>query len=354
LGAAEKLGTKLSSQGKDIVILSAFVTDKGVWSILTTPTHQVAGYTKKAEAELDRLVLQFCNELQEQEADPRGLAREFYDILVKPVEKELTEAAPRTVVWMLDGTLRYLPPAALYDGERYLVERYASVELTVASLLDLEASSAAWRALGLGVSEGYEGFKPLPEVPGELQAVVRDANSPGGALPGVRLLDEKFTRQALENSRGAGYQVIHIASHFNCTGKMADSFLLLGDGSHLTVAAIHAQRGMFEGLELLTLSACNTAMGKEEENGREVDGLGDEAQKQGAKAVMATLWPVVDVSTAELMGSFYRLKEQGLEKAEALRQAQLALLHGDKTKGASGSFTHPRFWAPFILIGNWK
>jgi len=373
LQATQGLAFDLSSLGGGIAILSTVVAEKRVWVILTTPTVQVAGKTDIEEADLNRKVVAFRQTLTNPQSDPRPLAREFYGLLIKPVERELAAAKPELVAWMLDGMLRYLPVATLYDGERYLVERFANVELTPASRSRLELEPAVtWRALGLGVSEAHEGFNPLPDVPKELQAVVHEAGSPGGALPGVRLLDEKFTRQALEGSRGAGYQVIHIASHFDCRGTDEDSFLLLGDGSHLTVKDIRAEGGLFRGVELLTLSACNTAMGEERKDGREVDGLGEYAQNQGARAVMATLWPVADESTAELMAAFYRLKEQGLTKAEALRQAQLTLLKGSALPQNTGSvrgitlppgatvrsqnagYSHPFYWAPFILIGNWK
>ncbi len=373
LRATKGLGVDL--RRLNVAVLSTVVGEKSVWVILTTPTAQVAGRTDIAEGELDRKVLTFREALQEPGTDPRPLGRQLYGILVKPVEKELAAASPGTVAWMLDGTLRYLPVAALFDGERYVAERFASVELTRASLsrLALEPSEA-WRALGLGVSEAEGGFSALPKVAEELRAVVREGSGESGVLPGVRRLNGEFTRKALEESREAGYQVIHIASHFDFNpGTTADSFLLLGDGNRLTLEEIRTEpEPLFAGVELLTLSACNTALGAKQADGREVDGLGDEAQNLGAEAVLATLWPVADESTAELMAGFYRLKAQGLSKAEALRQAQLALLRGSAAPLNAGSvrgakvpesptprpytagYSHPYYWAPFILIGNWK
>jgi CHAT domain-containing protein len=73
---------------------------------------------------------------------------------------------------------------------------------------------------------------------------------------------------------------------------------------------------------------------------------------QGAKTVMATLWPVEDKSTSILMREFYRLRESGMTKAEALQQAQLVFLNGLLSSDDGHDFTHPYFWAPFILIGN--
>jgi CHAT domain-containing protein len=118
------------------------------------------------------------------------------------------------------------------------------------------------------------------------------------------------------------------------------------------------------------LSACETAVGGgKDANGMEIEGLGALVQKQGAKAVIATLWPVADESTGLLMQQFYRLRESGrLTKAEALRQAQLEFIQGKHQPGAAtaqrgldtpnapkpaSSYTHPYYWAPFILMGNW-
>jgi CHAT domain-containing protein len=179
------------------------------------------------------------------------------------------------------------------------------------------------------------------------------------------------------------YQLVHIASHFKFQpGNETDSFLLLGAqrDNKLTLAEI--KRLSFEGVDLLTLSACETALGGEKANGVEVESLGVLAQRQGAEAVMATLWPVADVSTPLLMRDFYQRREteRGLPKAEALRRAQLSLLTGtikspkdtdqlrivgreskskNKVQGSSdvvtkGPYSHPYYWAPFILVGNWK
>ena len=130
----------------------------------------------------------------------------------------------------------------------------------------------------------------------------------------------------------------------------------------------------FRGIELLTLSGCQTAADSKDSDGREIDGLGITAQKKGAKAVVATLWAVDDASVGLLMATFYKLwiTTPGISKAEALQQAQLALLHGipdpaetpqastgGSAAGASkqrpaSQYANPFFWAPFILIGNWK
>jgi CHAT domain-containing protein len=214
----------------------------------------------------------------------------------------------------------------------------------------------------------------LPAVQGELQAIVRPE-----VLPGSKHLDEAFTRQRLEAS--LGQPVLHIASHFRFLPGSDESFLLLGDGTGLSLRQLRTELPRLTGVDLLTLSACETAVGGGiKADGREVEGLGVLAQKRGARAVMATLWPVGDASTGELMAQFYRQRQsQSLNKAQALQRAQLALLRGQSAAPAAATelrgastvrtpgqaqprpytpdpqrpYSHPFFWAPFILMGNW-
>jgi CHAT domain-containing protein len=177
--------------------------------------------------------------------------------------------------------------------------------------------------------------------------------------------------------------LVHISSHFSFRpGDEARSFLVLGDGTPMTLAQMKRHTGLFEGVELLVLSACNTAAQQSGVEGREIDGFAELAQRLGAASVMATLWPVADNGTPWLMREFYETRQSGagLAKAEALRLAQLALLNGsarvtplpERKKGPSEPvrlseqqsplfqrdqkkpFAHPYYWAPFILIGNWK
>jgi CHAT domain-containing protein len=134
------------------------------------------------------------------------------------------------------------------------------------------------------------------------------------------------------------------------------SFLLLGDGSRLSLREVRESNYSFSDVDLVTLSACDTAsFGGRDATGREVEGLGAMLQKQGARSVVATLWPVSDESTGVFMREFYRLREQErLTKAEALRRAQLAFIHGTTRSAGGREYAHPFHWAPFILMGNWN
>jgi CHAT domain-containing protein len=194
------------------------------------------------------------------------------------------------------------------------------------------------------------------------------------------LLDREFNESATKAALKQRYSLVHIASHFVFKPSDKESFLLLGGNEHLTLDQVRiSSTPFFDGVELLVLSACDTATGGGS-NGKEVESFAVLAQRQGAKAVMATLWPVADRSTQELMRRFYEnrvtaggvLRER-MTKAEALRQAQLALLRGqikgqpsESRKAVADSnlrefkadpnalWSHPYYWAPFVLIGNWK
>jgi CHAT domain-containing protein len=338
-------------------------------------------------AELRRKVLTFRLTLRASYTDPKRLAQELYKILVGPVAAELEGAQATTLMWSVDDVLRYLPIAALHDGHDYLVAKYRNEIFTFASIPHLSdhPDVKKWRGLGMGVSKAYGQFDALPSVPEELHRIIRETETPGseGVLPGETMLDEAFTEDNMKKALEDKYPLVHIASHFDFEpGKETNSFLLLGgadpQGQHLTLSDIRVDPKFdFNDTDLLTLSACNTAMGGIAGDGSEVDGFGILAQQKGAKSVVATLWAVNDESTGILMQEFYRLwtTHAGMPKAEALRQAQLAFLHGNvaaeptssqsgfAVDGRSGAqvmhnpltpYSHPYYWAPFILIGNWN
>jgi pentatricopeptide repeat protein len=378
LAHAEALMGTLGELGKGTVALYTLVSEQKYRVILTTSEVEIAGEFAISSADLNRKVEQFRQVLQDRHSDPRPLAQELYRILLGPVENELNGADAQTLMWSLDGSLRYLPVAALYDGQRYLVERYRNEIFNPESLDRLkDPVNQHWRGVGMGVSKSVDNFPPLPGVPSELRGIIRTDSGDGdkGVVPGVLRLNEQFTWHTMQSDLRHSPSVVHIASHFAFKSDIQSSFLLLGDGQKLTLSELRIVPNLFQGVDLLTLSACRTAMGGEEESGSELDGFAMLAQRKGAKSVLATLWPVTDSSTAILMREFYRIRESepGMTKAEALRQAQTFMLQGkydpasaqshaeSYTSGPRSaetsvreSYSHPYFWAPFILIGNWK
>jgi CHAT domain-containing protein/Flp pilus assembly protein TadD len=306
-------------------------------------------------AELYKKVFAFRQALEDPRSDPRPLAQELYRILVGPVADILKGAQVETVMWSLTGPLRYIPIAALHDGEKYLVERYRNTVFTPANTSHLtDAPEASWRGLGLGVSKAQKQFSALPDVPQELHGIFREegaTHDAQGVIAGKVFLDESFTAETLFTQLRQRYPVVHIASHFQFQpGNVTNSFLLLGDGEELSLARIKGTPNVFGGVDLLALSACDTATTGVDADGKEVEGFAVLAQQRGARAVLASLWPVADKSTPLLMEKFYQIRsaKPGTPKAEALRQAQLALMRDNP------SFSHPYYWAPFILIGNWR
>lgn len=365
---------RLRKWGDGTVLLHTVVTDGRYRVVLTTPKIQLAAKTEIGTAILNKKIFVFRMALVDTDVDPRPLAKELYDILIKPIEKDLNSANAKTLVWSLDGVLRYIPLAALSpDGKSYLLEKYQNVILTPRTRDAIGDSAREWRALGFGISEEQEVTYPespdkkqkveaLPGTKLELAAIIRDENtsSEKGILPGKRFLDKDFTLKnmadslAAETADGRGkYNVVHLASHFHLGRDWSSSYLFLGNGKLLTLEELsNTPQFDFGDVDIVTLSACNTALGGFE-SGREVDSLAGVIEAKSGKAVLATLWEVSDNSTPQLMREFYRSRNEDkrITKAEALRQAQLSLL---KPTTSDTSFSHPYFWSGFVLIGNWR
>jgi CHAT domain-containing protein len=268
-------------------------------------------------------------------------ARQLYDWLIRPLEPELARHRVDTLVFVPDGPLRTIPMAALHDGRQFLVSRFAlgttpSMDLTDPRPLARERT----RVLALGLTESVQGFPPLPHVSDELAAISR-------AFGSVTLVNEAFRMGALEQSlREERFGVVHIASHGQFEGDVDRTFLVTFDG-RLTMDRLDRMIGQVrtreEPLELLTLSACETAAGDD----RAALGLAGVAVKAGARSALATLWYINDEASAELIGAFYRnLQDPSISRAVALQRAQQALL-------ADPRYAHPALWSPFLLINNW-
>ena len=357
--------------------------------IVVTPEATVAREFAIFEKDLNRKISAFQQSLRDPAKDPKPLAEELYKILIGPIRTDLDQAKAQTLVWSLDGPLRYIPMSALFDGRQYLVEKYNLVAITPASISRLgeNPNLEDVNAVAMGISRKYQDdLVPLPTVVSELDNIVRDPRVEGanGVLPGSILLNDQFTEKAMENKLDGQHSVVHIASHFVLKpGDDTQSYLLLAgkdsdsNGYHLTLADFRDNQNLaLRHTDLLTLSACETGVGGNTGNGREVDGLATMAQLKGAKAVISSLWEVDDASTGALMADFYKRWAEGsgkVTKVEALRVAQLDLLKGkavpqsgtngrgfsavasDPSKQLSpAGYSHPYYWAPFVLTGNWR
>lgn len=336
----------------------------------TVPDASVHREVKIARAELSRLVFEALDAIARRDPVVDERMQALYRVLIEPVAADLKASGVETLMLNLQGFLRYVPFAALYDGKHYLVEDYALSLYTPAARTEFSAADRdPAKSAGFGVTASHPGFAPLPGVARELEAIFGDPGRPG-ALAGAASLDAGFTREAFRAALQKRPEIVHIASHFKLVpGRETDSFLLLGDGSPLSLSDIRKGRGFrFGGVDLLTLSACETARGGDGD-GDEVESFGALAQMNGASSVMATLWPVADEATAGLMKSFYHhMVEDRMSKADALRAAQVEAIRGGRAddSGARGASSlarsaaaqpaagsHPYFWSPFVLMGNW-
>jgi len=271
----------------------------------------------------------------------RKNAEQLYDWLIRPVRKELEARKVSTLVIAPDSVLRLIPFAALHDGKGFLVEKYAVVTIPAVTLTDPRPFEHVHaNLLASGLSEARHGFPALPGVPRELADIEK-------VMGGRKLLDAQYTTGNLEGEFGGqAYSVVHMATHGMFGSSAKDTFLLTYDG-RLTMdrleELIHIGQFRETPVELLTLSACQTALGDE----RAALGLAGVAVRAGARSALATLWSVHDEATAMTVAEFYRqLKIPGASKAEALQHAQRSMI-------AKPQYQHPIYWAPFLLIGNW-
>ncbi|EIJ41293.1 hypothetical protein BegalDRAFT_0373 [Beggiatoa alba B18LD] len=349
----------LRELSQDAVLINYLITRDKLRMILTTANEQLCRDAPISDAALNDTILKFRTALQDVRRPPLKLANDLYHVLIEPVADDLQRVGAKTLMLSLDGRLRYIPFSALYDGQEYLAEKYAiSLLIEVGRDKITIQPHSEWSLAGLGLTKAVRNFNPLPAVEKELETIVKQKSGESGILPGIIRLNDKFTPQTLrEVLHKTTYPVLHIASHFVFkTGTDQDSFLLMGDGSELTLADIRNSY-RFDNIDLLTLSACETAVG-DFSNGREVEGFAALAQRQGAKSVIATLWPVDDESTGAFMQFLYKIhtENKGMTKGAALQATQQAFINARKIGQVNKYptyYEHPYYWAPFIMMGNW-
>ena len=300
--------------------------------------------THKSQAEIEQTLDNFLVALNpvSDSKDREGFSQQIYDWLIRPAETEQAFIDTKTLVFVLDGRLRNIPIAALFDGKQYLIEKYA---VALSPGLQLMATRSHHQnhlsAIVGGISKARAGFAALPAVESEVKQISKTVSS-------SMLLNQEFTSQALaERVKSSSAGIVHLATHGQFSSRLEDTFLLTWDGEvnvkELSELLKNRGNDPSKAIELLVLSACDTAAGDD----RAVLGLAGLAVKSGARSTIATLWPVKDKAAAMLMTRFYdQLRQPKITKAEALRQAQINLIR-------QTDFHDPFFWSGFVLIGNW-
>ena len=381
-GAAQaRLSAALKGLGPGTAAVTVLCLPEGVRFLVSTASSLTLRKVDIPEKTLSAKVKAFRDLLLDPGSDPVPAARVLHDFLWAPLEPELRRLGVRQVLLSLTGSARYVPFGALHDGKGYVAERW---ELSLFSPTALERLSSRpsprWSVLAAGcglertVDDGIGTklrFAALLSVRSELSKVRSAVGS--GPSP---LVNEGFTLSSLKSGLAAKPKVVHLASHFRFDSRGESlSFLLTGKGDVLRVSDTSVlTKDAFQGVDLLSLSACQTGSFSDTADGMEMEGIASLLQRKGAAAVLSTLWPVADASTAAFMGTFYMLRAQDPRRTKAwcLREVQLRMIRGEvappgapkpvatrdttsikvSTKGLRKDWSHPYHWAPFILQGN--
>jgi CHAT domain-containing protein len=312
--------------------------------ILSLPNQPLRYHkTQLSQTEVEQLLTQMRQSLRPTAfvEDWLPITQRVYNLLLRPIETELAASGVKTLVFVPDGLLQSLPMAALHDGQRYLIEKYSVVLTPGLQLLQPQPlDRLRLQALLAGLTQARNNFAALPNVAVEINQIEAEISA-------QVLLNQSFTNRAFQTKvDSTSSSIVHLATHGQFSSNADNTFILTWDG-RINVKQLDQllrfREGKLNPIELLVLSACQTASGDK----RAALGMAGVAVRSGARSTLASLWSVSDRSTASLMIEFYRqLGKPGITKAEALRLAQVALLRQD-------DYTSPYYWAPFVLLGNW-
>jgi filamentous hemagglutinin family protein len=364
----ETLGEIEAQTGKKSAVVYARVLPDQLELVLVTPK----GAPRRTTVAVDKKTV--CSEVNKFRYAVNDVttdsylsrAKTLYQWLIAPLETELKALKIDALIFSSDVCLRSLPLAALHDGQQFLIEKYSVSSIPSVSLTDTSYKALQnARILGMGASEFPNSQQqPLPAVPVELSTIVKEFRQ------GQSFLNEAFTPKNLrEIRRRMRFDIVHLATHANFTSKQ-QNYIQFWD----TKLGLNELRQVKwyapPTVELLVLSACETALGNED-----VElGFAGLAIGAGVKSVLASLWSVDDAGTLALMTEFYHQLSQPsvTTKAEALQKAQLAMLHGqvriesgqlvgigtnvtlppEVGNGGDRTFSHPYYWSGFTLTGN--
>lgn len=386
----EALGALDGPPPQKALALYTLTGSKRFYVMLVTPDGLEAFSSPAKEEAVNAKVATLYEFLKEPGFPINKASAALYNIIFKAtstrragvtLEVEVDARRPDVLLWSLNGSLNYISVAALYDAARkqYLVEKYQNAVFTRADNTRLLRESSDWtRGIGFGKSSASRlrcedeerpspttrgggaatPLGPLTFVPRELSTIFLGARGRAPLVPGRVLLERDFKLDTLlDNLKGKDVPLVHISSHFCLrSGDAKSSFLLLGDDTPFTLYEMKEHRGLFDGVDLLVLSACRSAaLRSRPKTGEEVDSLAEMSQRLGARSVIATLWNTGDAGSGRLMIEFYRLRADfpELSKAELLRRAQLRLLRGE-TKHPGVNLSHPSYWSAFVLYGSFR
>lgn len=306
-------------------------------------------YTSKLSTqEIENTLDHFYTSLQDPGAyeEVQNDGQQVYNWLIKPIAKRLEEDKIKTLIFVLDGSLRKIPMAALYDGEKYLMEKYAislALGLQIRDPLPLQRQEMKILAASLkNPPAEVSGFSVLPGVEQE----VKEIKNMGLAV--TQIAEAEFTNQNFNKKLNSDkFNIVHLATHGYFGADRENTFVVTANGklkiSEFGQLFRTQRKSNTQGIELLVLSACQTATG----NDQEVMGIAGTTVQAGASSAIASLWDLDDQSSVPFIKEFYQhLGKPNISRAEALRLAQQSLLKNE-------NYDHPRYWSPYVLVGNW-
>lgn len=379
LNSYQDLQSRTKKLGKNVALFYPLVLDDRLELVIFTsdrpPIRQpVAISAKQLETEIQT----FRQQLEGRSPLIQQSAQKLYQSLIQPIEAELQAAEVKTIVYAPDSIMRYVPLAALHDGNQWLAQRYQINYLTALALTPLDPDqNPNPRVLAAALTQDRQitllgKTYTFPA----LQFTQPEVKNLAQLLPNTTtLIDQTFNRTNLSQHVPQS-SILHLATHgMFVPGSPDQSIILLGDGSSISLREIE-QQWQFPNLSLVVLSACETAIGGKLGNGIEILGFGYQMQRTGSRAAISSLWKVDDGGTQVLMTAFYTALKQGMTKAQALQETQKALITGNygtvggrrsdievRLDGHDGQLgqaralstdklSHPYYWSPFILIGN--
>jgi CHAT domain-containing protein len=347
-GCLDTYTVQLDKIDRSAAVIYPIILPDRVATIASIPGQPLRYYSQKiSTATVEETIAGLQKKIQTPNFDERAFkqqSKQIYDLLLAPLAGDLAAAKTKTLVFVLDGAFNNIPMSVLYDGNKYLVESYSLALTPGLQLVPPQESTDRSRSQALlgGISEGRQGFSPLPNAKTEIDLISQ-------ILPNQKLFNEQFTSKPVStNLVASNAPFVHFATHGQFSSKAEDTYILTWDNK-LNLdqfSNLLKDRGIRSGnaIELLVLSACQTATGDK----RATLGLAGVAIRARAKSTIASLWSVSDEATQDLMVNLYKnLATKNLSKGESLRQAQQTLLQNPK-------YRSPYFWAPFVLVGNWQ
>jgi CHAT domain-containing protein len=350
-GCLDTYTVELAKIDRSAVVIYPIILRDRVAVIAAVPNQPLRYYSRSiSEINLKNIITKLREQLDNSEftATQEQLfqqqSQQVYNLIIAPLAKDLATSNSKTLVFVLDGVLRNIPMSMLYDGKKYLVESY-NLALTPGLQLvppPSDNNRQQYQALLGGISEERQGFKSLTGVKQELAMI-------SNLMPSQQLINADFNQSQFSTKLVADRSsIVHLATHGEFSSDPTKTFILTWD-RRLDLARLNnllQNRNLQsnQGIDLLVLSACETATG----DNRATLGLAGVAIKARTKSTIASLWKVNDKATQLLMTNFYQnLVTKKLGKAESLKLAQQSLLQ-------QSQYRSPYYWAAFVLVGNWQ